>query len=420
MAHQAHNIPWSLLTAHLTPTFTHDKSGHYRSSSVHLKFDYRLNCKPNQAKDLSHFITAFAKNIEDHTRCERAKYPATYTPPSRGDLFLDDAVAEKIMPSVQRFRRELSHRMGFGNFTERREPQDTSGRPGILCPHVDGSQGFGCGCALPYTERIADAFLREYRQNGCYRLAGANGPAFFNVEVLKLLLLYGEMDLILRVCAHPDVDYLEWEENSSQWGVIAGWNKIYLAALKAYICLNICYCFPELWNPSCRPATYDYRSTTLFRNTVRDCTLSGFSTPVSAMPHRQFFDGWYHWYGYLPPDGSAIRLDAAQYASRVLREKGLPPELCYMILSYLNSGPPGRLPVSRDPLHPDNREELGKYLTYCWQLIVRCNMMAQALGKEIEWEEYICQVLIDQLSSKGGRKWYKNVTGFTGDTMSLF
>lgn len=31
----------------------------------------------------------------------------------------------------------------------------------------------------------------------------------------------------------------------------------------------------------------------------------------------------------------------------------------------------------REPFHPCNRDELVRYLTYCWQVLVRCNVMGQ-------------------------------------------
>lgn len=34
--------------------------------------------------------------------------------------------------------------------------------------------------------------------------------AFFNLEVVKTLLLYSEIDPILRVCAHPRVQLERW------------------------------------------------------------------------------------------------------------------------------------------------------------------------------------------------------------------
>ena len=53
-------------------------------------------------------------------------------------------------------------------------------------------------------------FLRRYQQNDCYQFLNVNRSAFFNLEIFKILLLYGEMEPVLRVCAHPDNDLATW------------------------------------------------------------------------------------------------------------------------------------------------------------------------------------------------------------------
>ena len=43
---------------------------------------------------------------------------------------------------------------------------------------------------------------------------------------------------------------------------------------------------------------------------------------------------------------------------------------------------PHVLKVPYDPLHPCNREALGRYLKYCWQTLIRCYSMATKLGMD--------------------------------------
>ena len=49
-----------------------------------------------------------------------------------------------------------------------------------------------------------------------------------------------------------------------------------------------------------------------------------------------------------------------------------------------------RLKIPDDPLHPDNRDELYKYLRYCWRLLVQCEVLATACGRgEINWGQEV-------------------------------
>jgi hypothetical protein len=80
---------------------------------------------------------------------------------------------------------------------------------GGVCPHGGGLGE--CRCPIPHEERRAAAFYRAYVDNDCIDFEDQNGKSFYNLELVKTLLLYGEMDVILRVCAYPDVDLREWQ-----------------------------------------------------------------------------------------------------------------------------------------------------------------------------------------------------------------
>lgn len=206
MAHQAHNIPWQALTAHIKPVFRKYDGADRGESNFYLCY------KSQQAKQLTYFVTSFAKNIEHHTRCERKKYPETFLPPAQDDLVLSDAVVKKLNPTVMRLRQ---HHLkgGRDRFTDRLIDQSIwKNSIESLCCHTDDAEEFACDCIIPHAERRAAAFFRSYTQNPCYQFFDFNAMAFYNLEILKLLLLYGEMDLILRICAHPDVDYAMWHD----------------------------------------------------------------------------------------------------------------------------------------------------------------------------------------------------------------
>ncbi|KAG4290263.1 hypothetical protein FPRO06_02149 [Fusarium proliferatum] len=72
-----------------------------------------------------------------------------------------------------------------------------------------------------------------------------------------------------------------------------------------------------------------------------------------------------------PPDVSHVR--------SILFQKGLPIEITDRILEYADYAPRGSLPVPGQPLHPQCRQELGRYLELCWQLIVRCYILGHEL-----------------------------------------
>lgn len=60
--------------------------------------------------------------------------------------------------------------------------------------------------------------------------------------------------------------------------------------------------------------------------------------------------------------------------------KGLPVELALDAMEIADyKRPKSKLNTPHDPLHPSNREELGKYLKYCWQTVVRCSTIATEL-----------------------------------------
>jgi hypothetical protein len=64
-----------------------------------------------------------------------------------------------------------------------------------------------------------------------------------------------------------------------------------------------------------------------------------------------------------------------------------------------------RLPVEHDPLHPENREELGKYLKFCWALMVRCEVVARVIGLDLDWEDMITKSLVQSFDCSSHRSY---------------
>ncbi len=73
--------------------------------------------------------------------------------------------------------------------------------------------------------------------------------------------------------------------------------------------------------------------------------------------------------------------------------KGLPTEISLAILDEAGYVPCRRLRIAHDPLHGENEAELTKYLTECWLLLVRTQVVAEALGLKIEWGSYILSTI---------------------------
>ncbi|KAK3987003.1 hypothetical protein QBC44DRAFT_401467 [Cladorrhinum sp. PSN332] len=417
MAHQASNIPWNVLASNL----------HWSEAKHPCHGDLHLRFKPDQAKKLDYFVEGFVRNIREHSSTTRKKYPEHYDPPRPEEIILDDATIRKITPTVRRWRAHMAQ-MCLRDL----------GSEDIL-PSEEKEYKGQCPIPIPHEERKAAAFYRKYQRNHCYRFFPVNGKAFLNLELVKTLLLYGEMDIIFRVCAYPGVDLGTWWEMSRCYceKPDAGWDTLCRIALLPYIGLNVIYCIPETWDlASGKTREKDYRQMRIYQYMLKHCTLSGTTSEVAMYPHRQFFgiaDGQFRWVGnefrlprqslvypyglvsfeeFLNCDGVTENKPAPSdvpQVRQILHSKGLPMELVLNIMALAEYAPRGRLQVPHDPFHLDNRDELAKYLKFCWEVLVRCDMMAGALGMVIPWRELVSHTLF-QLFSCGPRHRLRCIT----------
>lgn len=179
---------------------------------------------------------------------------------------------------------------------------------------------------------------------------------------------------------------------------------------------------------------------------LRECTASWKHSDVITYPHRQFFgiadrqfpgdkplrrkhrgnkNHWLNWaertnksdrpfefYGrvsieeFLSLDSSAGYQPAISdviSVQQILCKEGLPVELTMDIMDLAGYEPKRRLQIPHDPLHPSNREELSQYLTYCWQIIVRCDMVRKSLGMEVRWQEFVADIIIGFFDYRNAR-----------------
>jgi hypothetical protein len=182
---------------------------------------------------------------------------------------------------------------------------------------------------------------------------------------------------------------------------------------------------------------------------ITGSTQPGDTSHVVAYPHRQFFGikdpgpksiyapsrAWKLQWGQYTDKSGDFRIekiygkvsfgdflamqDLAGYepalsdteqVRSILCSKGLPVELALDIMDFADYKSKRRLNIAHDPLHTSNGEELAKYLKYCWQLLVRCDMMAKELGMEIDWEDMVTECVRElwearELNHKRLTKW---------------
>ncbi|KAK4033142.1 hypothetical protein C8A01DRAFT_19873 [Parachaetomium inaequale] len=402
LPHLANKIPWNALASNFRWVLAKQVPKPIYQSEPVFNGELQLRCQLGQGEQLHSFVDAMVRTLREHSTSYRKKYPERYEPAHPHEIIIDDATVRKITPTVYRWCSSM------------------------LCP-------------IPHEERRAAAFYRERVDNDCMQFEQENGRPFYNIELVKTLLLYGEMDIILRLCAYPEVDLRIWQTIGQCYCLEddAGWDLIYKTALLPYIALNLIHCFPETWDRELgRTDEKDYRRMRAYSVMVNEFTeAKAMTSKVAAHPHWEFF-GINERDRYINSDQPENPRGQGLYTSRsatmderltrdpltadlptpsdtlrtqqILRDKGLPAELVSEIMDTAEYGPIARLEIRHDPFHPANRDELAKYVKYCWQLLVRCDMMATALGRVIPWHELISNAMAYRLIGDGpdGRKWF--------------
>ncbi|OAX82084.1 hypothetical protein ACJ72_03570 [Emergomyces africanus] len=148
----------------------------------------------------------------------------------------------------------------------------------------------------------------------------------------------------------------------------------------------------------------DYRRIAAYQMMLCRCT-AGRDYDVHTYPHREFFGALSGMYAVRDWSNDAVyghvslaqmrqpgfahahvpsRLDIETVLS-YLSTNALPTELGLTILEFANYEPNCLSIVPDDPLHVENAVQLRKYLGYCWRLLVRCDILAKACGKRVDW-----------------------------------
>lgn len=133
--------------------------------------------------DLDKFVNVFLGVLSEDTQSRGNKYSKP-TSPGTDDIVLDDDVVRRISPTVQRLAPRLERCFG----DKYRE----------------------CHVTIPREEREASAFQRNAWVTMCGRFLDESGPDFYSLETFKILLLHGEMDAVLSICALPNSHVREW------------------------------------------------------------------------------------------------------------------------------------------------------------------------------------------------------------------
>jgi hypothetical protein len=389
MAHQAHNLPWTLLADNFK--FVHSNSRYDNRTNLYPCF------KPGQGKQLQHFAKVFARTINDFSvqECKNFTRPEDMTPLEPDEPFISEASAARIAKVTK----------GDSN----------SSKYSAKCPNLTDAERCIRYWFIELTEAsypYPDASLMEL------------------LEWIKALVLYGDMEPLFRLAAHPHVQLQDvWDYPDEE-----GWEELKDTFLTAYIFFNVLTLKPELWDPPSRAAklaslwrpgtamseskskleNWDYRLTSSYQWMLMASVVSrthNHDEKVGTLPHREFFGAekgmfplpkWYD--GPCDQLGKTTVSDLMDkdykkgnhYAHsahdiplviNMLGQKGLPTELALDILELAEyTKAKRRMTVADDPLHPQNRVELRKYLSYCWRVLVRVDMLAKANRCWIDWE----------------------------------
>ena len=404
MAHQAHKIPWGTLSSNLkiepspldhdwqTAVFTWDEASH--------------------VQQMTHFADAFVKVLGSASDSERAKYPPVYSAASPDEEVIGPEAARTIEATVQKYRSDnpaLSSR--------------------IQCP-PECARKSPFTIALGLEERSMSFWLRDHwRHPRAYCCGGSD--FLDSIELIKTLLIHGQVSTLLRISAHPDFRLHKLWSSIGTFEDSSPIEELLRCALMSYIWLNVFLLKPETHDAKSRAmylevetpgapvrnGDWDYRNIMSYGLMVTRCTGDAYRD-VHTYLHQEFF-------GFVPKrlansDGHDSEYDDAPWVvpwveepyvagssvgfykplasdiplvTNYLRQLCLPTELALKVLDHASYVPQRILPVAEDPLHIENREELYKYLATCWELLVYCDLLAKANGREIKWRYEITNCL---------------------------
>lgn len=268
-------------------------------------------------------------------------------------------------------------------------------------------------------------------RSACERRCSYGDPHSETGELLKTLILYGEIETLLIIGAHPEIKFdCKWDPRGYDGNF--GISGMMRGVLMSYVFLNVVYLHTETWEKETKKAyierykksgtdytdeEIDYRQMAAYERVLRKCT-SRMKYDVHTYPHRLFYGVTGNAFtgvrcrqpscdlacnGHLELGKLKIGEDDQYIPDSedvdivlfYLSLKGLPTEIGISILEYAGFKPERRLPVANDPMDPRNREELKKYLSWCWQVLVSCDVIMTSQGNKISWAYELRDVISD-------------------------
>ena len=170
MPHKPPQIPWDLLASNLIWTASEDG----RREDVRLLPKNTPEEKQRRDEDLAKFIDVFVKNIKLESQPSHALTNDTKAVRWE-DVVLTDEVVEKIAPTVEKALYDLDYYFG----ARYRDSESL----------------------IPSEERVAFAFLRPWdKHHRCGEFNRVNSSALYNLEIVKIMLLCGQIEGIFPVC----------------------------------------------------------------------------------------------------------------------------------------------------------------------------------------------------------------------------
>ncbi|KAF9769712.1 hypothetical protein IL306_012803 [Fusarium sp. DS 682] len=275
MAHYADQLPWKTLASVFELRRT--------NPCQHGAYNLHARTQPESRTKVDNFVKAFMQRLSEDAALQRKNYPEKYEVPNENEVIVSDEAAARIEPTVRRWHPEEHWPDGDSDLKTFKQP--TTGK---LCPHT--GEADECGCVLPFRERKMSAFQRYQVQNDCYEFEEYNKESFRNLEVVKSLILHGEMDAVLRSCAYQECQLAKWWEHRECMCMPAtlGWRRIYEYGINMYMLFNILRFFPETWDDNGSPID-DYRDLKAYQKAVRLSTESGHRSEIPTYPHVDLF-----------------------------------------------------------------------------------------------------------------------------------
>lgn len=249
MAHESPNIPWGVLAKKLYYThfrYPNPTPGYCVANLFAKKYDDNYNEHRN------FFVKGFFDMLEEHSFAAKAKYSEVKEPPTEDELVISCATVHKITHARQH---EISINGRFRS--SHQTPLNDTGIHSLL-----------------------EAFSTPFDVPDIMPPRGAN--------LLKELLLYGDIDSILQLLSHPRLGAMIKPASASE--LIKAIKHLVQPALEIYICLNLILQKRKLYDPDEEAAspfhtTPDYRHTRAYQKTLLHCT----EAVNPCIPHRLFF-----------------------------------------------------------------------------------------------------------------------------------